>query len=59
MTLMQVTTEEYEEMKEMFGKNLPNPEMYPKSFEYHYKVYRLFKYDRTFGGWKENIHYNE
>ena len=40
-------------------KDFPNPKMYPKSFEYYYKVYRLFKYDRTFGGWKENIHYNE
>ena len=56
---MQVTTEEYEEMKGMFGKDLPNQEMYPQSFEYYYKVYRLFKYDSTFGGWKENIHYNE
>ena len=56
---MQVTTEEWNEMKEMFGKDLPNQEMYPKSFEYYYKVYRLFKYASTFGGWKENIHYNE
>ena len=56
---MQVTTEEWNEMKEMFGKDLPNSEMYPQSFEYYYKVYRPFKYDSTFGGWKENIHYNE
>ena len=56
---MLVTTEEWNEMKEMFGKDLPNSEMYPQRFEYYYKVYRLFKSDSTFGGWKENIHYNE
>ena len=33
---MQVTIEEWNDMKEMFGDNLPNPEQYPKSFEYHY-----------------------
>jgi len=56
---MQVTIEEWNDMKEMFGDNLPNPEQYPKSFEYHYKVYRLFKYDKTFRGWKENVHHSE
>ena len=53
---MQVTTEEWNEMKEMFGKDLPNSEMYPQSFEYYYKVYRVFKYDKAFRDWKENIH---
>ena len=41
--MMKVTEEEWEEMKEMYGDNLPNPEHYPKSFEYHYKVFLMFK----------------
>ena len=53
-----VTDEEIKEMREMFGEGvLPNPEMYPKSFEYYYKVFRVFKYDRIFREWKENVHY--
>ena len=52
-----VTDEEIKEMREMFGEGvLPNPEMYPSSFEYYYKVYRVFKYDKAFRDWKENIH---
>lgn len=53
-----VTDEEIKEMREMFGEGvLPNPEMYPKSFEYYYKVFRVFKYDKSFREWKENVHY--
>ena len=52
-----VTDEEIKEMREMFGEGvLPNPEMYPKSFEYYYKVYKVFKYDRSFHMWKENVY---
>lgn len=29
----------YEEMQEMFGDKLPNPEHYPRVFEYYVKLY--------------------
>ena len=52
-----VTDEEIREMHEIFGEDvIPNREMYPSSFEYYYKVYRVFKYDKAFRDWKENIH---
>jgi len=52
-----VTDEEIREMREIFGEDvIPNREMYPSSFEYYYKVYRVFKYDKAFRDWKENIH---
>ena len=52
-----VTDEEIKEMREIFGEDvIPNREMYPSSFEYYYKVYRVFKYDKAFRDWKENIH---
>jgi len=52
-----VTHEEVKEMYEMFGEGvLPNPEMYPKSFEYYYKIFKVFKYDRSFHMWKENVY---
>ena len=52
-----VTKEEIREMREIFGEDvIPNREMYPSSFEYYYKVYRVFKYDTAFRDWKENIH---
>ena len=52
-----VTKEEIREMHEIFGEDvIPNREMYPSSFEYYYKVYRVFKYDKAFRDWKENIH---
>ena len=55
---VQVTKEEIREMHEIFGEDvIPNPEMNPKSFEYYYKVFRVFKYDRSFREWKENVHY--
>ena len=54
---VQVTKEEIREMREIFGEDvIPNREMYPSSFEYYYKVYRVFKYDKAFRDWKENIH---
>ena len=53
-----MTHEEVKEMHEMFGEGvLPNPEIYPKSFEYYYKVYKVFKYDRSFHMWKENVYH--
>ena len=53
-----VTDEEVKEMHEMFGEGvLPNPEIYPKSFEYYYKVYKVFKYDKSFHEWKENVYH--
>jgi len=56
--MSQVTQEELKEMREIFGvEQMPNPEMYPSSFEYLYKVYRLYKYDKNFSEWKENIHH--
>lgn len=56
--MSQVTQEELKEMREIFGvERMPNPEMYPSSFEYLYKVYRLYKYDKNFSEWKENIHH--
>ena len=52
-----VTDEEIREMHEIFGEDvIPNREMYPSSFEYYYKVYRVFKYDKAFRDWKENVH---
>ena len=52
-----VTDEEIREMREIFGEDvIPNREMYPSSFEYYYKVYRVFKYDKAFRDWKENVH---
>ena len=52
-----VTDEEIKEMREIFGEDvIPNREMYPSSFEYYYKVYRVFKYDKAFRDWKENVH---
>lgn len=33
----------YEEMKEMFGDNLPNPEHHPRTFEYYVKLYKHCK----------------
>ena len=53
-----ITDEEVKEMHEIFGEGvLPNPEMYPSSFAYYYKLYRVFKYDKSFREWKENVHY--
>jgi len=38
------TEKEYEEMKEMFKVvGLVNPEIYPESFKYQYKVYLITK----------------
>ena len=52
-----VTDEEIREMHEIFREEvIPNREMYPSSFEYYYKVYRVFKYDKAFRDWKENVH---
>lgn len=33
----------YEEMKEMFGDKLPNPDHYPKIFAYFVTLYRYCK----------------
>ena len=53
-----MTHEEVKEMHEMFGEGvLPNLEIYPKSFEYYYKVYKVFKYDKSFHEWKENVYH--
>lgn len=30
------------EMKEIFGNKLPNPEVFPESFKYYYKLYKYF-----------------
>lgn len=32
--------ETYERLVETFGKLLPNPEHYPKQFEYYFKMYQ-------------------
>jgi hypothetical protein len=38
------TEKEYKEMKEMFKiVGLANPEIYPESFKYQYKVYLIMK----------------
>ena len=48
---VQVTDKEIREMHEIFGEDvIPNREMYPSSFEYYYKVYRVFKYDKACSG---------
>ena len=53
MSLMQVTTEEWDGMIKMFGKKtIPNPEIYPKSFDYYYRIYKLMKYDSLFAKWR-------
>ena len=33
----------YEEMQEMFGDNLPDPEYYPRTFAYYVKLYKHCK----------------
>ena len=30
------------EMKDIFGNKLPNPEFFPQSFMYYYKLYKYF-----------------
>jgi hypothetical protein len=32
--------ETYEQLLEIFGKALPNPEHYPKQFEYYFRMYQ-------------------
>ena len=56
---MQVTIEEWNDMVKMYGDKLPNPEHYPESFKYVYKVYKLMKYDKAYDNWEMNIHYKE
>ena len=36
---MEISEEKLKEVKKMFP-DLPNPEMYPKSFDYYIKVYQ-------------------
>jgi len=41
-----VIKEHYDKMKEMFGKLLPNPNIYPKQFQYYVNLY-LYYLKRT------------
>ena len=33
----------YEELKSYWGDKLPDPEVYPKQFNYYLKLYRYYK----------------
>ena len=58
LDITKVTDEEIKEMCEIFGEGvIPNREIYPSSFAYYYKVFRVFKYDKAFREWKENVYY--